>query len=65
MLVGLTRPKVNTVSCRRRMVVMSPFRAAALSMWNNLVAVVSNILTSFFFISFRMSAASIKKNKKK
>lgn len=58
MLVGLTRPKVNTVSCRRRMVAMSPFRAAVLSVWNNLVVVVSNIVTFFSFISFRMSTAS-------
>lgn len=62
--VGLARPRVKMVSCRRLMEALSPVAAKLLSVWNSVVTCESLRTTSFSFISFRMSTASLHERKK-
>lgn len=63
--VGLARPRVKMVSCSRWMVGTLPLDTKELSKWKSMVTCVSVNTTSFSFISFRTSTASVMERKRK
>lgn len=56
---GLARPRVKMVSCSCWMMATPPLVTTALSTWKSMVTLASFSCTSFSFISFRMSKASV------